>query len=88
MSGNENVPLPPSVISENLIPAAIDNFDHEEGTPSRFSGSHDTIMFVFQNNKQRQEKVTKSKSDFNINYKQESLTSTLPCQILNKYNLT
>ena len=29
-----------------------------------------------------------SKSDFNINCKQESLTYILPCRVLNKYNLT
>ena len=47
LSGNENVPLPPSVVPGNLVQAAIENFDHEEGTPSRISGSHDTIMVIF-----------------------------------------
>ena len=52
MSGNENVPLPPSIVPENIVQA-----DHEEGTPSRIGGSHDTIMVVFQNNQQHQEKT-------------------------------
>ena len=43
MSGNENVPLPPSLLPGNLVQAAIDNFDHEEGPPSRIGGWHDTI---------------------------------------------
>ena len=44
-------------------------------------------MAIFQNNKQHQGKVTLSKSDFNINYKQESLKCLFACQILNKYHL-
>ena len=87
MSGNENVPLPPSIVPGNLVQAAIDNFDHEEGTPSRIGGSHDTIMVVFQNN-QHQEKNAMQKSDFNINYTQKKLTCILPCQVLKKYNHT
>ena len=46
MSGNENVPLPPSIVLGNVAQAAIDNFDHEEETPSRIEGSRDTIMVV------------------------------------------
>ena len=88
MSGNENVPLPPSIVPGNLVQAAIDNFDHEEGTPSRIGGSHDTIMVVFQNNQQHQEKTAMQKSDFNINYTQKKLTCILPCQVLKKYNHT
>ena len=52
MSGNEHVPLPPSIVSENLVQAPTDNLDNEEGTPSRIGGSHDTIMVVFENNQQ------------------------------------
>ena len=74
MSGNENVPLPPSIVPGNLVQAAIDNFDHEEGTPSRIGGSHDTIMVLFQNNQQHQEKTAMQKSDFNINYTQKNNT--------------
>ena len=55
VSRNETVPLPPSIISGTLIQTAIDNFDHEEGAPSRIGGSHHTIMIVFQNCKQRLE---------------------------------
>ena len=43
MSGNENVPLPPSLLPGNLVQAATDNFDHEERPPSRIGGWHDTI---------------------------------------------
>ena len=68
MSGNENVPLPPSIVLGNVAQAAIDNFDHEEETPSRIEGSRDTIMVVWQNNQQHQEKTAMQKSDFNINY--------------------
>ena len=88
MFGNENVPLPPSIVPGNLVQAAIDNFDHEEGTPSRIGGSHDTIMVLFQNNQQHQEKTAMQKSDFNINYTQKKLTCILPCQVLKKYNHT
>ena len=88
MSGKENVPLPPSIVPKNLVQAAIDNFDHEEATPSPIGGSHDTIMVVFQNIKQHQPKTFMSKSNFNINYKQKSLTCILPCQILKKYDIT
>ena len=54
MSGKENVPLPPVIISKNLVQAAIDNFDHEEATPSPVGESHDTVMVVFQNNKHQE----------------------------------
>ena len=57
LPGNENVPLPPSIVPGNLVQADIDNFDHEEGTPSLIGGSYDTIMVVFQNNQQHQEKL-------------------------------
>ena len=88
MSGNENVPLPPSIVPGNLVQAAIDNFDHEEGTLSRIAGSHDTMMVVFQSNQQHLQKNAKQKSDFNINYTQKKLTCILPCQVLKKYNHT
>ena len=52
MSGNEHVPLPPSIVPENLVQAPTDNLDNEEGTPSCIGGSHDTIMVVFENNQQ------------------------------------
>ena len=55
---------------------------------SCIGGSHDTIMVVFQNNQQHQEKTAMQKSDFNINYTQKKLTRILPCQILKKYNHT
>ena len=86
MSGNENVPLPCSIVPGNLVQAAIYNFDHEEGTPSRIGGSNDTIMVVFQNNQQHQEKTAMQKSDFN--YTQKKLTCILLCQVLKKYNHT
>ena len=76
MSGNEHVPLPPSIVPGNFVQAAIDNFDHEEGIPSRIGGSHDTIMVIFQNNQQHQEKTAMQKSDI------------LQCQVLKKYNHT
>ena len=41
----------------NLVQAAIDNFDHEWGTPSRIGGSHDTLMVVFQNDQQHRKKL-------------------------------
>ena len=47
MSGNKDVSLPPLIIPGNLIPTVIDNFDHEEGTPSRISGSQNTIIVLF-----------------------------------------
>ena len=72
MSANENAPLPPSVVPGHLVQAAIDNFDHNEGTPSRTGGSHDTIMVVFQNNQQHQDKTAMQKSDFNIKYTQKT----------------
>ena len=55
MSGNKDVSLPPLIIPGNLIPTVIDNFDHEEGTPLRISGSQNTIIVVFQ--EKHQEKV-------------------------------
>ena len=73
MSRNENVPLPPSIVPGNIVQAAINNFDHEEGTPSCIGGSHDTIMVVFQNNQQHQEKTAMQKFDFNINYTQKKM---------------
>ena len=71
MSGDENVPLSPSIVPGNLVQAAIGNFGHEKETPSGIGGSHDTIMVVFQNNQQHQEKTAMQKSDFNINYTQK-----------------
>ena len=82
MSENGNFPLPPLVIPENLIQAAINNFNHEEGNPSWIAGSHDTIISYLKTTNNAREKF-----DFNISYKQKSLTCILPCQILNKYKL-
>ena len=78
MSGNENVPLLPSIVPGNLVQAAIDNFDHQEGTASHIGGSNDTIMVKFRNNQQHQEKTAM----------QKCLTCILPCQVLKKYNHT
>ena len=47
MSGNKDVSLPSLIIPGNLIPTVIDNFDHEEGTPLRISGSQNTIIVLF-----------------------------------------
>ena len=60
MSGNENVPLPPSIVPGNLVQAAIDNFDHEEGTPSRIGWSHDIIMVIFQKINNRKKLLCKN----------------------------
>ena len=60
MSGNENVPLQPSIVPGNLVQAAIDNFDHEEGTPSRIGWSHDIIMVIFQKINNRKKLLCKN----------------------------
>lgn len=82
MSGSENVPLPPSVTPGDLVQVSINKFDHEEGKSSRSEGSHDTIMVVFQNHKQCQDKAIMSKLEFTSSCKRKSI------QNLNKHNLT
>ena len=77
MSGDENVQLPLSIVAENLVQTAIDNIDHYKGRTLHTDGSHDTIMVVFQNYKERHEKA----SEFNINYEQKSLICILPSQV-------
>lgn len=74
--------MPPSVTPGDLVRIAIDKFDHEEGKPSRSDGSHDTIMVVFQNHKQCQDKGIMSKREFTSSWKRKSI------QNLNKHNLT
>ena len=85
MSANENVPFPPSVVPGHLVQAAIDNFDHKEGTPSRTDGSHDTIMVVFQNINNIRIKLLCKNLTLTLNI-HKKLTCILPCQVLKKYN--
>ena len=44
----------PSTIKNNVfLHGAMDNFDHDENTPSGIGGSHDTILMFFQNDQNK-----------------------------------
>ena len=69
--------MPPSIIAQNLVQTAIDNTDHDKGRTSHTDGLHDAIMVVLPSYKKRTEKAF----EFNINYKQKSLTCIMPSQV-------
>ena len=49
MAGFHRVPVPPSIVSDNIVQGAMDSFDHNEKTDSGIGGSHYTILMLFQN---------------------------------------
>ena len=48
MTGPNRVAVPKNINLSSIIYAAMDNFDHEESTPSGTEGSHDTILVLIQ----------------------------------------
>ena len=80
-AGDDHVPIPPSIKPSVLIQGAMDNFDHEENTSSGIGGSHDTILVLFQNCQNANEKnVVKSSKAPNADNK--LIKSILNCQKL------
>ena len=48
-AGVNRTPIPSTIKNNVLLHGAMDNFDHDENTPSGIGGSCDTILMVFQN---------------------------------------
>ena len=48
-AGVNRTPIPSTIKNNVLLQGAMDNFDHDENTPSGIGGSCDTILMVFQN---------------------------------------
>ena len=48
MASSHHVPVPSSIVPQELVHGAIDNFDHKENASSGMGGSHDTILMLFQ----------------------------------------
>ena len=77
---NHRVPVPSAIVPSKHIHGAMDNFDHIENSQSGKGSSHDTILMVFQNNKEisedRQE-ISCKPLDVSSN---RCITNILDCQ--------
>ena len=73
-TGQNRVPVPPAIQSNNVIHGAMDNFDKEDG-------SHDTILMLFQNYTSAPN-VLPSISHLKENRLNRKLPTVLPCQEL------
>ena len=74
--GNNSVPVPPIIHSDNVIYGAMDNFEKEDGT-------HDTILMLFQNhNFAENVSLDKDISSIRMKSTKRKLQTNLPCQEL------
>ena len=73
-TGQNRVPVPPAIQSNNVIHGAMDNFDKEDG-------SHDTILMLFQNYTSAPN-VLPSISHLKEKRLNRKLPTVLPCQEL------
>ena len=83
---SKRVPVPEEIDDESTVNGAMDNFDHEENTPSGIGGSHDTILDLFQKS-HKQEKpgeISHKPSELESFRDSRSLKHTLECQKLLK----
>ena len=73
-----------STIKNVFLHGAMNNFDHDENTPSGIGRSHNTILMVFQNdqNKSNEKSVEISKMPENFPLNKRALDCILPCQKL------
>ncbi len=83
-SHGENIPLPCHFDPTIMTSAAIDNFDHEEGTLSGVAGSHDTVSILVQDKpKQKQQKPLRSETT--VQHGSKTFKHHLPCQEIQDY---
>ena len=76
------IPIPPIIIKGKPLRAAMDNFDKEEDSPSGIGGTHDTVLFLFQDSS---EEFSDNRSDIDyatINTRKRTFGETLTCQNL------
>lgn len=83
LSGNNRVPISPHFARDMPLCASMDNFDHEEDTKSGIGGSHDTVLVLFQEEKQ----YCNTRQDLNmisdfVGQRQKKLNDLLSCQKL------
>ena len=77
--------VPKNINLSSIINAAMDNFDHEESTPSGTEGSHDTILVLIQKSDmvEIQEEISKKPDDISkLLANRRSLSCILDCQTL------
>ena len=81
-TGTSRTPIPSTIKSSVMTHCAMDNFDHNESTPSGIGTSHDTILMVFQNGQKSVGDQPKeiSRKTLTSEGNKKSLESTLPCQ--------
>ena len=83
-AGVNRTPIPSTIKNNVLLHGAMDNFDHDENTPSGIGGSHDTILMVFQNdqNNSNEKSAEISQMPENFPSNKRALDCILPCQKL------
>ena len=83
--GENKVPLPEFITSTSIIHASMDNFDHIENSKSGKDSSHDTIMMLFQNNENKEEKISQLSKKRNDQIKKRSITQKLKCPMIETF---
>ena len=79
-AGVNRSPIPSTIKNDVLLHGAMDNFDHDENTPSGIGGSHDTILMVFQNDQNKSNEKSAEISQMPENFNKRALDCILPCQ--------
>ena len=83
-SHGTEIPLPFHFDPEIMTFAAIDNFDHEEGTMSGIGGSHDTVSILVQD-KPKQKYHKPLRSETTVQHGSKTFKHHLPCQEIKDY---
>ena len=86
-AGPHRVPVAEEIKSATTISGAMDNFDHEENTLSGIGGSHDTVLVLFQNSMEENNRpgyIRMLPESLKQSGKVRSLDHVLPCQLLYK----
>lgn len=83
LSENNRVPLSPHFARDIPLSASMDNFDHEEDTKSGIGGTHDTVLVLFQEDKQPRntQQNLNIRSNF-VGQRQKKLNDLISCQKL------
>ena len=79
---DHRVPIPPSIKGNDVIHGTMDNFDHKENSKSGMGGSHDTILVLYENNKEQDAIEEEYVTNKNYFEDQRSLNHVLGCQKL------
>lgn len=80
----EGVPFPLHIVKEQVTTSAFDNFDHDKATLSGTSGSHDTVMFLFQDDSGKVAEKPKM-SQTKVTLGPKTFHEELQCQNLQVY---